>query len=280
MKTKQLVATCLIIVLNMVLTGCGNINTPVKINPLGNTIRDRIPAPEGYTWIIEESGSFGEFLQRSEVKADGSPILDFRQEPIGNQNEHVAVLNYDVGFSDLQQCADAVIRLRAEYLFQQKRFDEIQFHFTSGDLFRWNDYKNGFRAKVSPSNQVVFEDAAPTDSSYQNFRKYLNAVYMYAGTISLNKETHKVSNNNQIKSGDILVTPGSPGHAVMIVGRAKNKAGNILYLIAEGYTPAQSIHIITNPFAGTNPWYSLDVNKHPTITARYVFSQTNIRTFE
>ena len=280
MKTKQIIATCVFYFLNMVLIGCSNVNPPVKTNPLGNTIRDRIPAPEGYTWINEEIESFGEFLQGTELKADGSPILDFQYEPIGNQNEHVAVLNYDVGNSDLQQCADAVIRLRAEYLFQQKRFDEIQFHFTSGDLFRWNDYKNGFRAKVSPSNQVVFERTAATDSSYQNFRKYLNAVYMYAGTISLNKETSRVRNNNQIKSGDIIVTPGSPGHAVMIVGRAKNKAGNIVYLIAEGYTPAQSIHIITNPFAGTNPWYSLDVNKHPTITARYVFSQTNIRTFE
>jgi hypothetical protein len=259
--------------------GCGTVIPPVKTNPLGNTLMDRIPAPKGYEWIMEESGSFGNYLQHAQVQNDGSRILDYQGTPISNQNEHMAILNYDVGPRDLQQCADAVIRLRAEYLFQQKRFNDIRFHFTSGDEFSWNDYKNGIRAKVDQSNKVVFEKSAPTDSSYKNFRKYLDAVYMYAGTISLNKETNKVTNNKDIKSGDILVTPGSPGHAVIIVGRAKNKAGNIIYLIAEGYTPAQSIHVISNALSENNPWYSLDVTEHPTLTARYVFSETNIRTF-
>jgi hypothetical protein len=252
----------------------------VNVNVNGNTLRKRIPPPKGFEWVEEKPGSFAEFLQNVPLKKPGSKILDYEKRPISNQYEHVAVLDYDVGNKDLQQCADAVIRLRAEYLYKQKRFDEIKFHFTNGDVFAWNDYKNGIRPKLVSNTQVAFVKVADKDDSYKAFRKYLDTVFMYAGTISLNNETKKVKSNNAIKAGDILITPGSPGHAVIIAGRAKNKKGEYVYLLAEGYTPAQSIHVITNPFnSSINPWYRLDVNEHPTITARYLFDKTNIRTF-
>lgn len=104
---------------------------------------------------------------------------------------------------------------------------------------------------------------------------------MYAGTISLASESTGLSDNEKIKTGGFLVTPGSPGHAVIIVGRAKNKKGDIIFLLAQGYTPAQSIHAITNPYnEKINLWYKLNIDKHPAITARYAFKKTDIRTFK
>lgn len=265
----------------ILLLACKNDNSKIAINPSGQTLLKRIPAPEGFEWIIEESGSFGEFLQNSELKAPGSKILDFNQKPIRNQSEHIAILDYDIGKKDLQQCADALIRLRAEYLFKQKKFDDIYFQFTNGDSFSWNDYKIGIRPQLISSTKVSFNKVANKDDSYQSFRNYLDVIFMYAGTISLNNESVGVSDNKKIKTGDFIVTPGSPGHAVIIVGRAKNKKGEIIFLLAQGYTPAQSIHVITNPFnREINPWYKLDVSKSPTITARYAFKKTNIRTFK
>jgi hypothetical protein len=187
---------------------------------------------------------------------------------------------YDIGNKDLQQCADAVIRLRAEYLFKQKRYDEIKFQFTNGDVFRWNDYKKGIRPKLINSNKVAFEQVANYDDSYKGFRNYLDIIFMYAGSISLNRETSVVKENSKISTGDILITPGSPGHVVIIVGRAKNSNNETVYLLAQGYTPAQSIHVLKNPNdKKINPWYSLDVDKSPTATARYLFKETNIRSF-
>ena len=260
---------------------CKNDNSKIAIIPSGTTPLKIIKAPRGYDWITEERGSFGEFLQNTKLKKTGSEILDFRQNPIYNQSEHVAIMDYDIGEKDLQQCADAVIRLRAEYLYQQKRFDDISFHFTNGDAFSWNDYKIGIRPKLISSTQIAFIKNAKEDDSYKSFRNYLDVVFMYAGTISLNKESIGISDNKKIKTGDFIVTPGSPGHAVIIVGRAKNKQGEIIFLLAQGYTPAQSIHVITNPYdEKINPWYKLDVLKSPTITARYAFVKTNIRTFK
>lgn len=202
--------------------GCSDNNKKIVVNKTGETLQERVLAPDGFVWIIEESGSFGEFLQNTNLKKDESLILDYNQKPIRNQSEHIAILDYDIGNKDLQQCADAIIRLRAEYLFEKKRFDEICFHFTNGDSFSWNDYKNGIRPKLESTTKVSFKKVASEDASYESFRKYLDVIFMYAGTISLHKETKKVRKNSEIKSGDIIVTPGSPGHAVIVVGRAIN----------------------------------------------------------
>ena len=135
--------------ISFIFFGCNNYdngsvidkNLDVKINASGNNIRDRILAPTGYNWVNEEPNSFGAYLQNIQLKEDKSPILDYTGSPIPNQSEHVAILNYDLGNKDLQQCADAVIRLRAEYLFERGNYSEIAFHFTSGDLFTWEQYR-------------------------------------------------------------------------------------------------------------------------------------------
>lgn len=270
-----------ILFFTLLITNCKNPETEsfVTTNPSAQTIKQRISPPNGYEWVREPQNSFGEFLQNAPLKADGSPILSYTGQPIANQSNHIAVLDYDIGNKDLQQCADAVIRLNAEYLFNQNKSDEISYHFTNGDTFSWNQYKNGIRPQLINNNTVNFIQSAAYDDSYEAFRKYLDIVFMYAGTISLNRETIPVQRNEDIKTGDILITPGSPGHVVVIVGHAKNQDGKSVYLLAEGYTPAQSIHVINNPGnEALSPWYKLDVNQAETHTARYSF-YTNIRSF-
>lgn len=253
--------------------------TLVTINKDKNTIKGRFSTPDGYEWINEKPDSFGYFLENFNLKPYGSQILKYDGAPISTQYLHEAVFDIDTGNKDLQQCADAVIRLRAEYLFKTKKSDEIKFHFTNGDLVSWNDYKNGIRAFVS-GNSVSFRKTANFDDSYQNFRNYLELIFNYAGTISLNKETQPVTKSMELKTGDILITAGSPGHVVFISGVSRNKEGKRLFLLSEGFTPAQSIHLLSNPFdKNISPWYDLDVNVPETKTARYVFKPTNFRSF-
>ncbi|KAB1230263.1 DUF4846 domain-containing protein [Chryseobacterium viscerum] len=244
-----------------------------------NTIRERFSPPEGYKWVEEKPDSFGYFIENFKLKPYGTQILKYDGTPISTQHLHEGVFDLDTGNKDLQQCADAAIRMRAEYLYKAKRFDEIKFHFTNGDLFSWNDYKNGIRAFVN-GNSVSFRKTAVFDDSYHSFRDYLDLIFNYAGTISLNKETKPVTKNSDLKTGDILITPGSPGHIVFISGVCRNQKGKKLFLLSEGFTPAQSVHVLSNPFNPYfTPWYDLDINAAETKTARYIFKPTNFRSF-
>jgi Domain of unknown function (4846) len=78
------------------------------------------------------------FLQH--LPTENKPIVDYKGNQIGNQEKHFAILTYDVGSSDLQQCADALMRMRSEYLFSQKKYAQIGFHLNSGIYYRWTDY--------------------------------------------------------------------------------------------------------------------------------------------
>ena len=254
--------------------------TATLIHKNGNTVKTRFSAPENYEWIEEKPNSFGEFLVNFPLKKYGAQIHRFDGNPIATQSLHEAIYDIDTGEKDLQQCADSVIRLYAEYLWKQDRKDEIAFHFTNGDLVKWTDYRDGNRAFVM-GNSVDYRKTASYDNSYQNFRNYLDLIYNYAGTISLTAETKAVNSTKNLKTGDILITPGSPGHVVFIAGSCENKNGEKLFLLSEGFTPAQSIHLLKNPFEeNISPWYQLDVNSEKINTARFSFSPVHFRSLD
>ena len=135
-----------------------------------NALVNRITVPKGFTRIEVEPNSFADWLRYLPLKPGNPDVHLYNGELKRYQSGHAAVLDIDVGTTDLQQCADAVIRLRAEYLFKTKNFDKIKFHFTSGDMMSWNDYKNGVRAFVN-GNSVSFRKTENFDDSYENFRK-------------------------------------------------------------------------------------------------------------
>lgn len=216
-------------------------------------------------------GSWQLFLQN--LPARPGKVVDYTGAPINNQNKHVAVLNYDVGKRDLQQCADALMRLRAEYLFQQRQFDQIRFHFTSGQLYSWKDYCRGLQPRIRGS-RVQFETGGPRKQNYTSLRAYLDIVYAYAGTQSLYRELKPAG---RFEVGTIIITPGSPGHCCIIVDEAKRIDGKRVFKLAESYMPAQSIYILKNPLDGS-PWHELKEGE-PIRTASYLFTSYSLRQF-
>lgn len=252
---------------------------PLVVDQSKSSIRKRFTPPKGYFWVKEVAGSFSDFLQNFPLHPPHFPVRDFTGFPITQQNHHIALLRIDVGTKDLQQCADAWMRLYAEYLWLNRRFDEIGFEFTSGQFFSWNDYSKGIRTQEL-KKKVRFINIGKTENSYESFQNYLEIVFRYAGTISLDRESVPVSNNAAIRTGDFLIKPGSPGHSVIIVGVARNAAGKKIYLLAESFMPAQDIHILVNhKNPQLSPWYELDVNAPQTITAKFTFKPTSIKRF-
>lgn len=241
--------------------------------PLPLTEASLLPAVS-FTTCSFKQDTWQHFLQS--LPTQPGEIVDYTGSPVANQSKQAAILTYDVGHKDLQQCADALIRLRAEYLFAQQRYNNIRFRFTSGHFYAWSDYRKGIRPQVH-GNQVVFANSAPASPSYtyRSLRSYLDIVYAYAGTLSLNSELLPAT---RFEVGTIIIKPGSPGHCCMIVDEAIIAAGKRLFKLVEGYTPAQSIYILKNPVDGS-PWHELKEGE-PVITASYRFTVYNLRRFE
>ena len=217
-----------------------------------------IPLPNGYERTPQTATAFGAYLSNIKLKKDKTVYL-FNGQKKGNQTAQYAVLDVSVGNRDLQQCADAVMRLRGEYLFQQKAFDKIVFHAVEGQLMRFVDWANG-NHNLLTIKDVTQKLKPNSDISYPNFLKYMNYVFAYASTLSLEKEITPLSKISEIQAGDVFIKGGAPGHAITVMDVAKNKTtGKKIFLLSQSYMPAQDIHILKNPNnSDLSPWYSED----------------------
>lgn len=214
-----------------------------------------IPPPEGYKRIKENKDSFGEWLKDIQLKKDDHVYL-YDGSLKKRQCVQFAVLDISVGKKDLQQCADAVMRLRAEYLFSHKRFDEIAFTDNNGRSYSWK----------GKDNRIAFD-------------KYLENVFSWCGTASLEKQLRPVENINDIKPGDVFIKGGFPGHAMIVMDVAISKEGKKLFMLAQSYMPAQDIHIVKNPVnEKLSPWYELNDDEDIT-TPEWIFNISHLRTW-
>ncbi|MCB1175953.1 MAG: hypothetical protein KDK36_00085, partial [Leptospiraceae bacterium] len=147
----------------------------------------QIPPPEDFIRIIPEKNSFGEYLQNLQLKQESSVVYLYNGKPKKNQEAQYSVIKMDVGKRDLQQCADAVMRLWGEYLYSKKDYDKIVFHFTNGMKVNYKDYAEGYRAKRINKNKLKWGKFAKRSYSYKNFRQFMDLVFTYSGTSSLKR---------------------------------------------------------------------------------------------
>lgn len=247
------------------------------LNPKGETIKDRFAAPEGYS--RRKNSGFGDYLRSLPLKKQGAQVHLYNGALKNRQDVHAAIINIDVGNKDLQQCADAVMRLRAEYLYSVKAYDRIHFNFTNGFRADYNKWRAGYRIKLA-GNNVKWVKTASVDTSHASFREYLERVYMFAGTLSLSNELRSVS-FKEMKIGDVLIQGGSPGHAVIVVDVATNAKGEKMFMLAQSYMPAQEIHVLKNVNnSNISPWYDVTAIHNIIETPEWNFTINDLKRFE
>ena len=272
---KIILKSCIIALLCIMLAGiagCGTFESDY-IDPSGNTIATRFIPPEGYTRTTTDD--YGEYIRSIGVLEHGSRILKYDGTAIMTKYDHAAVLDIDLDARDLQQCADSILRVRCEYLWSIGDYDSINYHLTSGDEFPYSMYRQGYRLFVEDGTKVALEKTAEFDDSYECFRDYLLRLFTYAGTISIESESMIVEPEN-MQIGDILVFGGSPGHAMMITDMCQNSEGDVLFLLSQGNTPAQQMHVLTSGTA-FSPWFSLDDMVFPFTVGGFTFPEGSLR---
>ncbi len=213
----------------------------------------RFPPPEGFERVPVADGSWGQWLRHLPLLPAGTPVrsLDASVVVRGNALDLAGVVDMDV--RENLECADVILRLRAEYLRHAGREADITFRLTDGGLISWGVWRSGMRPRLE-GDRLIFERIAEPDGSRARFDEFLAGVFAWCGTLSLAQEGRPVAFQD-LAIGDFLVSGGSPGHAVLIVDLARNRAGELRGLILQGFIPAQTPHILAGGEAGA--WFEL-----------------------
>ena len=244
----------------------------------GKTIESRFTPPNGFKRTAKDSTSFAHYLRNLPLHPKDSPVRYYNGQTKPNTNVYAAVVALPIGKKDLHQCADAVMRLRAEYLYAQKQYHQIHFNFTNGFQVDYSEWMLGKRIVVK-GNTVSWKQKTQPSNTPKDFWSYLETIFTYAGTASLSQEM-KSKSMSDLAIGDVFIKGGFPGHAVIVVDLAIHpETKEKVFLLAQSYMPAQEIQIINNPNnADFSPWYSAK-EQETLITPEWVFKTTDLKRF-
>jgi len=157
-----------------------------------------------------------------------------------------------------EQCADVCMRLRAEYLYQERRFRKIRFADTRGRVLRYH-----------------FLACRPI------FEHYLKEVFKWSNTESMCLSM-PVRPVGELAPGDVFVYDKESrmgekyGHAVMVAKVAVNPStSQKAVLLIQGSTPACDVHVVANPDApDLSPWHILQDQPAPSPAPVLSFGKT------
>jgi hypothetical protein len=229
---------------------------PWLTGPAGAKLVDRFAPPPGFARVALPAGSFGAWLRGLPLAPPGTPVRSYQGGVIlpPDHANLAAVVAIDVGDGDLQQCADSVIRLHAEWLFAQGRRD-ASYRAASGAAMPFARWARGERM-VPEGVAFKWTPSARPDDGHAAYRRWLSGVFAWANTGSLARDTEPVAAGD-LHPGDFVVQPGAPGHAVLVLDLARAPDGRRALLLGQGYMPAQSFHVLRQS-AAQGAWFVVE----------------------
>lgn len=219
-----------------------------------------MPPPESFSRVEVSPGSFGAYLRTLRLLPPGSEVISYRGETIleGADPRLAAVVDLDIGEQDLQQCADAIIRLHAEWAFAINR-PSMVYRAGDGTSFDFQRYLAGERVTAVGGKLQAKKTARPQPQSRSALRAFLQSVFAWVNTRAVEHFAQKVATDD-IAPGDFFVMSGNPfGHAVLVLDVAQDDRGKKMLLLGQSYMPAQSFHILRASAEAT--WFELDPAK-------------------
>jgi len=268
-----------IITTTLYLTSCSQ---PAKstqtIEPEKDSVQRICNVYSGASQSKFKEGTFAEYICNLTLKPKRHKVHLYNGDLRSWQIPQERVVDIDVDSTGLQQCADALIRLYAEYLFANKEYDKIHFCLTNGFDMQYKRWAEGDRVVIKGNSTRWKVKAAKKDYSHFAFMDYLAIVFKYAGTYSLNKDLKPCNYGknfaSKLKTGDILIRPadimkGTLGHAIMFIQRRGDE-----FIFLQSFTPAQEIEVFSSKYV------DFSYNANVMSVLGYDFRSQNIKHFE
>ena len=205
------------------------------INPSGNTVVTRFKVPKNYTRVTYEKGSYAEYVRNLPLEYYGRKMYEYDGKLAEHQDWSASVIKTQFHSKGWLQCADCVMKLLGDYLYNKGKADELVFDFASGRRLSFANYSG-------------------------SYEKYMSDVYMNANTSSLKaqKESIKLSLKDIFPGAYFIMDKDRVheyGHAIFVIDVARNDKGEVAFLLAQGSTPSQDMYIFQNPLHPDDPWY-------------------------
>ena len=234
MKRSRII-TITLVILTLVLIGALGWASLQVSNPWNARTIGDVPCPAGYSRVQDDS-PYTAFIRSLPLKKRGARVQLHKGGDAPLQLLSAGVVDIPT-LSNIEQCADVTMRIRAEYLWKEKRYTDICFTGVDGKKY---PYGGG--------------------SSRKAFESYMKEVYGTCNTYSVYNETTR-RDYDDIRPGDVLVYPsrkkGAYGHAMLVADVARTRDGKIAVLCVEGNTPAREAHLVRNPNPFRNPWHTV-----------------------
>lgn len=235
-----------------------------------------ISLPQGFSYVKDGDSAYSNWLLDLKLKKSKTVYL-YNGTLKSNQDVQYGVLDIGIGKKDLIQCADAAMKLRADYFFEKHLYDQIKFLTTSGQEISFKNWLKGMRWKAQGAKLVSYNIHNEAFKIQQEYNSFMDLVFTYCGTYSLSKQLKPVNDSKSLHTGDIFVYGGFPGHAVTVMAVAKNETGKKIFLLSQGYMPAQDIHILKNyADQSLSPWYDLS-SLYPLCTPEWEFEKGSLK---
>lgn len=223
-----------------------------------DTLAARFREPPGYRRVGVVEGSFSAWIRRLPLAAPGTPILDYKGKPVRAEDDYTAaVVAIDVGKTDLQNGADFLIRLHAEWGWSRGVEEHAYRAVTDLKL----DSKRWFQGlEPKPVGAMVgwVPSKPQRPRTHKVFREYLDAVFLWANNNSLLKDSEPVAAAD-VRPGDFFVREGKEGDALLVLDVAEAGAGPTLRrvaLLGQVSTTMASSPVVLQLGKGS-PWFSL-----------------------
>src|SRR6185437_4535612 len=157
------------------------------------TLESRFLPPRGFARVPLPARSFGAWLRGLPLAPPGTPVKSYLGRVVlpADHPNLAAVVAIDVGDADLQQCADSVIRLHAEWLYAQGRRDQ-SYRAASGAAMPFARWARGERM-VPDGMGFAWKASARADGGRAAFRGWLDGVFAFANTGSLARDAEPVA---------------------------------------------------------------------------------------